>query len=261
MSKENKTIHDFDFNLICEYFSNLERQGPGSPEVTAKSLSFIENLAPDSRIADLGCGTGGQTLVLARHAPGFIAGIDLFPGFIEILNRNAFQHNLNDRVVGRVGSMEDLPFKKEELDLIWSEGAIYNIGFERGMQEWRPFLKTGGYIAVSEACWFTDQRPAEIEEFWKEGYPGIDTIPNKIQQMQNAGYLPVASFVLPENCWTDEFYLPQKKVQEDFLKKHSGNTAALEFVEEERREARLYAQYKQFYGYVFFIGKKVKNKF
>ncbi|WP_462318303.1 hypothetical protein [Marinilabilia sp.] len=74
--------------------------------------------------------------------------------------------------------------------------------------------------------------------------------------MQNAGYLPVASFVLPESCWTDEFYLPQKKVQEYFLKKNSGNTAAREFVEEQRREARLYAKYKAFYGYVFFIGKK-----
>ena len=25
MSNENKTIHEFDFNLICEYFSNVER--------------------------------------------------------------------------------------------------------------------------------------------------------------------------------------------------------------------------------------------
>ena len=27
MSNENKTIHEFDFNLICEYFLNTERQG------------------------------------------------------------------------------------------------------------------------------------------------------------------------------------------------------------------------------------------
>ena len=64
MSNENKTIHEFDFNLICEYFSNVERQGPGSPEATLKALSFIDNLADNSRIADLGCGTGGQTMIL-----------------------------------------------------------------------------------------------------------------------------------------------------------------------------------------------------
>ena len=73
MSNDNKSIHEFDFNLICEYFSMLERQGPGSPEVTIKALSFIDNLTEKSRIADIGCGTGGQTMVLAKHAPGVTA--------------------------------------------------------------------------------------------------------------------------------------------------------------------------------------------
>ncbi|WP_462318302.1 class I SAM-dependent methyltransferase [Marinilabilia sp.] len=157
MNNENKTIHDFDFHLICEYFSKLERQGPGSIEVTVKALSFIDHLTSESRIADIGCGTGKQTLVLAKHAPGMITGIDLFSGFIEILNKNAALQNLHERVTGQVGSMENLPFRKEELDVIWSEGAIYNIGFERGLREWRGFLKRGGFIAVSEACWLTDE--------------------------------------------------------------------------------------------------------
>ncbi|MFR8356087.1 MAG: class I SAM-dependent methyltransferase [Parabacteroides sp.] len=89
MSNENKTIHEFDFNLICEYFLNTERQGPGSPEVTLKALGFIDNLTDQSLIADLGCGTGGQTLVLAQHAPGHITGLDFFPGFIDRFNSNA----------------------------------------------------------------------------------------------------------------------------------------------------------------------------
>ena len=96
MSNENKTIHEFDFNLICEYFSNVERQGPGSPEATLKALSFIDNLADNSRIADLGCGTGGQTMILAENAPGQITGLDLFPEFINIFNRNAKQSDLSD---------------------------------------------------------------------------------------------------------------------------------------------------------------------
>ena len=66
MSNKNKTIYEFDFKLICDYFSNMERQGPGSPEATLKALSFIDHLTDESLIADLGCGTGGQTRVLAR---------------------------------------------------------------------------------------------------------------------------------------------------------------------------------------------------
>ena len=164
--------------------------------------------------------------------------------------------NLEDRMKGVVGSMDKLPFKDEELDLIWAEGSIYNIGFEKGLVEWRKFLKKGGYVAVSEASWFTEKRPEEIDTFWKDAYPEIDTIAKKVAVMQKAGYLPVVAFILPENCWIDNFYKPQIAAQEKFLKKHAGNKTAEEFIVNERREAELYGKYKEFYGYVFYIGKK-----
>lgn len=257
MNDETKSIHEFDFNLICEYFSQLERQGPGSPEVTIKALGFIDNLTAGSRIADIGCGTGGQTMVLAQNAPGQITGIDLFPGFIDLFNRNARRLNLYHRVKGITGSMDNLPFGDEELDLIWSEGAIYNIGFERGLREWRKYLKKGGYIAVSEASWFTNERPTEIDEFWKEAYPGIDTIPSNVSILQNAGYVPVACFILPENCWTDHFYIPQISARDQFLKKHKGKKTVEEFLANEEHESELYFKYKEYYGYVFYIGRKL----
>ena len=256
MSNEINSMHEFDLNLICEYYSNLERQGPGSPEITVKALSFIENLTRESQIADLGCGTGGQTMVLAQHTDGKIRGLDLFPTFIDIFNSNAEKLDLKERVKGIVGSMDDLPFQDEELDLIWSEGAIYNIGYERGLNEWRKYLKPGGFIAVSEASWFTDTRPGEINKFWEKEYPEIDTIPNKIGQMQNAGYVPIAAFILPEVCWTENYYDPQVRLQEDFLMKHAGRKDVEGFIENQRHETELYYKYKDFYGYVFYIGKK-----
>ena len=257
MSNEIKSIHEFDVNLICEYYSSVERQGPGSPEITIKALSFIDNLSEESRIVDIGCGTGGQTMVMAQNTSGHITGIDLFPAFIDIFNYNAKKLNLQDKVDGIVGSMDNLPFKNEELDLIWSEGAIYNIGFEKGLNEWRKFLKTGGYVAVSEGSWFTDERPTEIDEFWMDAYPEIDTIPNKVEQMQKAGYIPVATFILPEECWTEHFYAPQVSAQENFLKKYAGNRTAEEFIANQRHETQLYYKYKEYYGYVFYIGKKI----
>lgn len=256
MSNKNKTIHEFDFDFICEYFLNTERQGPGSPEVTLKALSFIDNLNNQSLIADLGCGTGGQTMVLAQHAPGHITGLDFFPKFIDRFNSNAKDFNLQDRVKGIVGSMDNLPFGEGELDLIWSEGAIYNIGFERGLNEWRKYLKTGGYIAVSESSWFTEERPAEIHDFWMENYPGINTIPNQVAQIQKAGYLPVASFILPETCWTDHYFAPLVKAREKFLAKYAGNKSAEELVAMSYYEEELYRKYKEFYGYVFYIARK-----
>jgi ubiquinone/menaquinone biosynthesis C-methylase UbiE len=257
MSNEDTSIHDFDFGLICEYFSHIERQGPGSPEATLKALSFIDNLNNESSIIDIGCGTGGQTMVLAQNAPGNFKGLDMFPTFIDLFNVNAKKNNLQDRVKGIVGTMMELPFKDEEFDLIWSEGAIYNIGFEKGINEWSRFLKRGGYLAVTEACWFTETRPEEIDTFWKNAYPEIDTISNKMDQLQRAGYVPVASFILSENCWIENFYEPQSVIQEEFLKKHSGNQNAENLVEEMKHEVEMYNKYKEFYGYVFFIGRKI----
>jgi SAM-dependent methyltransferase len=257
MSDDVTSIHEFDLTLICDYFSHLERQGPGSPEVTMKALSFIENLNDKSRIADIGCGSGGQTMALAQNAPGSIVGIDLFPIFIDLFNRNAAKLHLQDRVKGVVASMENLPFQEEELDLIWSEGAIYNIGFQRGLHEWRKFLKLGAYLAVSEASWFTEERPAEINDFWKAEYPEIDTIPNKVAQMQKAGYVPVATFILPDHCWTEHFYEPQVEAQRVFLEKNAGNKAAEHLIKNQQHEAQLHCKYKDYYGYVFYIGKKI----
>ncbi len=259
MSNENKTINGFEVNLICEFFTNMERQGPGCPEITLKALSFIDNLTDQSRIADLGCGTGGQTMVLAGQAPGQITGLDLFPDFIHIFNRNVKQFDFQDRVKGIAGSMDNLPFEKEELDLIWSEGAIYNIGFERGINEWRNYLKTGGYIAVSESSWFTEERPAEIQQFWMDAYPEIDTIPNQVAKIQKAGYLPVATFVLPEKCWTEHYFLPQIAAREKFLNKYPGDKTAEALIASLQHEEVLYRKYKAFYGYVFFIAKKVEG--
>lgn len=256
MSNENKTIHDFDLNLICEFFLSTERQGPGSPEVTLKALSFIDNLTDQSLIADLGCGTGGQTMVLARHAPGYITGLDFFQLFIDRFNANAGELGLQDKVKGIVGSMDNLPFGEEELDLIWSEDAIYNIGFERGLNEWRKYLKIGGYIAVSESAWFTEERPTEINNYWMEAYPEIDTIPNQVARIQKAGYLSVASFVLPATCWTEHYFAPLAKAREKFLAKYAGTKSAEDLVSSSYHEEEVYRKYKEFYGYVFYIAKK-----
>jgi len=257
MSNEKQSIHDFDINMIYEYFSKTERQGPGNAKETLKALTFIEGLTEKSKIADIGCGTGGQTMTLGQNTQCEIIGIDVWQDFINTFNQNSQNQNLQDRVKGIVGNMENLPFQKEELDLIWSEGSIYNIGFERGLNEWRKFLKMGGFIAITENTWFSEERPDEIQEFWQNAYPEIDTIPNKVAQMQKAGYLPIATYMLPETIWTD-YYKKQALNIDSFLNKYKGNKAVEEFISSQRYEAELYYKYKAYYGYMFYIGKRIK---
>jgi SAM-dependent methyltransferase len=249
------TIHDFDHNLICEYYLSLDRQGPGSPEVTLRALSFIESLTADSHIADLGCGTGGQTMTLATASSAKITGLDLFPSFIEKFKEQAREFGVSDRVEGIVGSMDALPFASESLDAIWCEGAIYNLGFERGLRYFREFLKPGGWVAVTENTWLTDEHPQEVVDFWNAAYPEIDTIPAKIAAMQRAGYKFVAAFKVPKQCWWD-FYESQDEANRIFLEKHAGDPAAEALLAGEAFERSLYEKYPEPWGYVFYIGRK-----
>lgn len=110
MNNEKQTIHEFDLNIIHEFFSETERQGPGNSEETLKALGFIDGLTEKSKIADIGCGTGGQTMVLGENTPCEITGIDASRAFIDQFNQNAQNKNLQDRVKGIVGNMENLPF-------------------------------------------------------------------------------------------------------------------------------------------------------
>ena len=196
-------------------------------------------------------------MVLAKNTAANISALDLYAGSIDKLNASAVKLGLQNRIKGIVGSMDNLPFQNEEFDVIWSEGAIANIGFQMGLNYWKRFLKKGGYIAVTYESWFTDERPAEIEKFWVDAVPEMNTIGHNISIMQKAGYSLIAAFTLPEKCWTDGYFIPQKAIQKTFLEENAGNKAAEAFVEYMKHEADLYSKYKQYYGYVFYIGKKI----
>ena len=77
MSKEYNLISDFDYRIIAAFFAGLDRQGPGDDAQTRRALSFIDGLPPRPRIADIGCGTGRQTAVLASALDGPVTAVDL----------------------------------------------------------------------------------------------------------------------------------------------------------------------------------------
>lgn len=200
---------------------------------------------------------GGQTITLAQNITGNIIGIDQIPEFINLLNDNVKKLNLCEKVNGIVGDMLNLPFEREELDLIWSEGAIDSIGFEKGLAYWNGFLKKEGYVVVTCPSWLTDKHPVEIEKFWDDAGSGLDTIGDNIEIMQKTGYTPVAMFTLPDECWTDNYFIPRETAGKAFMEKHIGNEEVKALIEDDKYEVELYSKYNQYYGYVFYIGKKI----
>jgi SAM-dependent methyltransferase len=254
MDNQNLTMMD----LLIEIHAVLERQGPGSPEMTRRALGFVDGLGTDASILDLACGTGGQTMVLAQNTVGDITGLDFNPAFIDVFNGNAKKLGFQDRVHGVVGSMTDLSFDKGSFDLIWSEGAIDSVGFEKGIGYWNEFLKQDGYLAVTCPSWFSDKRPQEIEKFWGDAVGGLGTVDENISAMHRTGYSFIAAFALPEKCWTDGYFTPRTAAENELLKKYPGNQTVESYIEEDKYEIELFSKYKQHYGYVFYIGKKLK---
>ena len=240
MNKENKEpIFEFDFTLIANFFCGIDRQGPGSDEQTLRALEFIDTNGTGLRIADIGCGTGQQTEVLARHLDGTITAVDLLPEMIAGLGARLQKAGLSDKVTGIVGSMDDLPFADNSLDIIWAEGSIYNIGFERGLTEWRRMLKT-----LPESA------------FIRDNFPEIDTPSAKIRILENAGYAPLAHFILPATCWTDNYFDPVAARIPGFLEEQGHSPVAVRMAGLMGEEREHYRKYGTYYGYVFYIGLK-----
>lgn len=245
-----------DYSLLADLHKRGKRQGPGGDAETKKSidLAMLDPSAP-LKIADIGCGTGASTLVLAQSLNARITAVDFLPEFIEVLKVNADKAGLSGLITPLVCSMDRLPFEDQEYDVIWSEGAIYNMGFENGVRDWKRFLKPGGLLVVSEITWLTHQRPAEIQRYWDREYPEIDTASAKIKILENSGYSPVAYFMLPPSSWLDNYYRPLQHSFADFLQRNTADSNARVIVEAEEKEIALYKRFSSYYSYGVYLAR------
>ena len=244
--------------LLAELHRDGPRQGPGGPEETRLALA-LSGLTRRSglRVADIGCGTGASALTLAAALDGHVTAVDLLPDFLRDLEAAAEQAGLAGRIETVAASMEALPFEEGAVDAIWSEGAIYCMGFEAGVASWRRFLKPGGVLAVSDLTWLTAERPEELQAHWDREYPEVATASAKIAALERLGFSPIGYFPLPERCWIENYYEPLRSRFPAFLERHGGSEAARAVVAAEEAEIALYERNRRFVGYGFYVARKI----
>lgn len=226
--------------LFLDFYKSVSRQGPGSNASTMQALHMLGALPSPLRVLDIGCGSGAQSLALATAVQGQIVALDCNECFLNELRHKIQSMGLERKITPMLGSMFDLAFPENSFDVIWSEGAIYIAGFEKGIQDWRQFLKPGGFLVASEISWLRKDIPAELETYWKEQYAEIDFISAKIGQIEGCGYAPFGYFVLPESAWLEDYYAPLQAQQEAFLTRHGHSAEARAVVEEFARELAMY---------------------
>ncbi len=238
--------------LFFSLHEGLPRQGPGSTESTYKALSSV-SLSDDSlNILDIGCGPGMQTRLLAKTFPNSsITALDNYRPFLDQLESASLQEGITN-ITCIEASMFDLPFDTGSFDLIWSEGAIYIMGFSEGLVQWKPLLKPGGYLAVSELVWIKDHPPEIINEYWKLNYPGITTIEENKHIIHQAGYELCSHFTLPSKDWFTHYYTP---LEENISHWDMSIPGSSELISMEQEEIRMMREYSDWYSYEFFIMK------
>ncbi len=247
-----------ELELLIDLHKDDARQGPGGDRETRLSIELAGLKGRSGlSIADIGCGTGASTLVLARELDAHITAVDFVPGFLSRLEAAASRAGVADRITTLEASMDALPFERSRFDAIWSEGAIYNMGFAAGVEAWREYLKPDGILAVSELTWLTGHRPVELQTHWKAEYPEVDTAAGKLAVLEGLGFAPIGYFVLPENCWLDNYYRPVQQRFTAFLERHEHSEAARQLIAAEELEISLYERYKDFYGYGYYVARKV----
>jgi ubiquinone/menaquinone biosynthesis C-methylase UbiE len=244
-------------DIFFEVHCDLPREGPGDNASTRKAYSLLTDLPPKARILDIACGPGMQTIHLAKLSGGTIIAIDTHQPFLDVLQRSATEAGVADRLTIQLASMFDLQFPERSFDLLWSEGAIYIIGFDEGLRQWRKLLKPGGYIAVTELSWIKGNPPAEIVSFWKENYPGMRTVPENLRGCEDAGYSVIGHFTLPDSSWWDNYYHPMQKRITMLRAKYRGNAALQRDLDGHQQEIEMFRKYAAWYGYVFYIMRKV----
>jgi trans-aconitate methyltransferase len=241
------------FALFLEVYGTLPRAGPGGAEHTVRALGLVPGLPPRT-VLDLGCGPGAQTVTLACALPeASIMAVDLLPPMIERANRRFAESNLEDRVVAVVGDMAEPPAAPGSQDLIWCEGAIYNLGVTEALRTWRPLLSPGGTIAFTEPIWLVDSPPPEIRDWWSSEYPAITDAAGTRSRVWAASYRTIASFPLPASAWWEEYYEPMLARIEGLKSRLTDDPTAREIVTVAETEIEHFRRFSECYSYAFFI--------
>jgi len=247
-----------NYQLLIDLHRDGARQGPGGDVETRRSMELAGlDRSRRLKIADIGCGTGASALLLAKGLDADIVAVDFLPAFLDELQTRANDAGVADRITTLNCSMDALPFTAGEFDVIWSEGAVYNMGFEVGVSAWSRFLKPGGKLVVSEITWLRATRPAELQSHWEREYPEIDVASAKIGILERHGYSLEGYFVLPKHCWLENYYRPMQSRFDAFLERHGRSGEAKAIVDAEHHEIDLYEKHSDSFGYGVYVAKKV----
>ncbi|HMO05650.1 MAG TPA: class I SAM-dependent methyltransferase [Kiritimatiellia bacterium] len=244
-----------NMEYFLEIYGNLPRAGPGSSACTRRAYAMLHDVPEGPGILDIGCGPGVQTVELLHLSGGSVVALDFLASMLNRTRVAVADAGMLHRVELLEQDMRRMDFAPGRFDIIWSEGAIYNLGFEQGLRKVMPFVRPGGYVAVSDAVWLKPDPPAPVVALWNP-YPEIDTVENKRSVIERIGYALIGDFVLPAETWTDEYYDPMERLLAIKAEEWRDSPEGMAVVEEARQEIAVHRNYADYYSYGFFVMRR-----
>ncbi len=229
-------MKDYSEGLMSEkelqaYKDSLRK---GLLKYTRKAFRMLPDM-PFPLILDIGCGSGIPTVELAKLSDGEITAIDIDQPALDRLIIKIKKEGLADRIKVKNCSLINMDFPDESFDIILSEGSIYVVGFEKGLKEWRRFLKTGGFLLVHDE---------------------LGDLAEKQKTISQCGYELIDYFILSEDIWWSQYFLPLDKKLHELRAKHvcDGKTAAE--MDNDQREIDGFKENVERYRSVYLVMRK-----
>lgn len=239
-----------EIEALIELHAGLERKGPGTERITLETLARCRPLPEHPVVVDFGCGSGAAALPLARALGAPVTAVDLALPFLRELRERAARESSHSRVRPVLADFGAPPVAAGSVDLIWSEGAIYTLGWEAGLRRWAPLVRSGGWLALTEATWLAADPPENVRQAWDEWYPGMGTVESNVAAARGLGLTPVEARPLPAEAWW-VYYRPL--VERCAALEASSPEVMRRVISETRREVALFERHGDAYGYVFYL--------
>ena len=228
----------------------MEKLGPGSDEETLQMIRRVPRDRLDV-VVDAGCGAGRQTMVLARELRIPVHAVDSHEPFLEVLRRRAREANVDHLVQVHCLDMRDIASRFPAIDLLWCEGAAYNIGFANALASWGRAIRSGGFAVVSELAWMTEDVPRRAREFFTSAYPDMQHSARNVALAEQVGYDVLSTHTLSRQAWTDGYYdllEPRARALADHA-----DEGVRQFARETLTEIDVFEAAHGSYGYVFYL--------
>ncbi len=159
---------------------------PGGIDLT-KEIFKSEKITPNTRILDVGCGTGQSAAYLATQYGATVTGIDNNPIMVKKAKTRMAKYRLPVQIIQ--GSIENCPLKDKSFDFVISESVLSFVNKRKSLSEIYRLLKDGGRFIANELTINQRMNPSnekEIAQFY-----GLDSLLMErdwIALLQRAGF-------------------------------------------------------------------------